>query len=159
MAPISAGDAAPDFELPATGERTIRLSDLRGRNVVLYFYPKDGTPGCTIEGRSFRDHAAEFAAANTVVLGISRDSIDSHERFRAKRRFNFDLLSDANEDACKAYSVIRERSLYAMTLRGIERSTFLIDAEGVVRQAWRRVKVRGHVEQVLQAAQTLREKA
>lgn len=159
MTEITAGDTAPDFELPATGDRNIRLSDLRGRNVVLYFYPKDSTPGCTTEGKGFRDHADEFAAANTVILGVSRDSIKSHERFREKQGFNFDLLSDADEEACTAYDVIREKSLYGKKIRGIERSTFLIDAEGVVREVWRKVKVRGHVEEVLQAAQALCEKA
>ena len=123
--------------------------------MVLYFYPKDATPGCTTEGKDFRDHADAFAAANTVILGISRDSVKSHERFRDKQGFNFDLLSDADEQACNAYDVIREKSLYGKKIRGIERSTFLIDAEGVVRQVWRKVKVRGHVEEVLEAVREI----
>ncbi len=149
------GEIAPDFVLPATGGREMRLSDLRGRHVVLYFYPKDSTPGCTTEGQDFRDHADAFAAANTIVLGVSRDSIKSHERFREKQGFNFDLISDPDEQACSAYGVIKEKNLYGKRIRGIERSTFLIDAEGRLRQAWRKVKVRGHVDEVLQAARAL----
>lgn len=155
MIEVIAGEPAPDFALPATGDREIRLSDLRGQNVVLYFYPKDSTPGCTTEGQEFRDHTDEFAAANTVILGVSRDSIKSHEKFRAKQGFNFDLLSDSDEQACMAYDVIREKTLYGKWIRGIERSTFLVDAEGRLRQVWRKVKVRGHVEEVLQAARAL----
>ncbi|MEX1081648.1 MAG: thioredoxin-dependent thiol peroxidase [Halofilum sp. (in: g-proteobacteria)] len=155
MPEVTSGEPAPDFCLPATGGREIRLSDLRGSNVVLYFYPKDSTPGCTTEGQGFRDHAGEFAAANTIVLGVSRDSVKSHERFREKQGFHFDLISDTDEAACSAYGVIKEKSLYGKWIRGVERSTFLIDAEGVVRQVWRKVKVRGHVEEVLEAARAL----
>lgn len=155
MAELTPGEPAPDFTLPSTGGREIQLSELRGSNVVLYFYPKDSTPGCTTEGQGFRDHGAEFAAANTVVLGVSRDSIKSHERFREKQGFDFDLISDPDEQACSAYDVIKEKNLYSKRIRGIERSTFLIDAEGRLRQIWRKVKVRGHVEEVLEAARAL----
>jgi len=150
------GQPAPDFALPATGDRTLRLSDLRGRNVVLYFYPKDDTPGCTTEGRDFRDRAEQFEAANTTVLGVSRDSVKSHERFRDKHDLGFDLLSDAGEEACAAYDVIREKNMFGRKVRGIERSTFLVDADGVLRREWRGVKVPGHVDEVLEAARSLR---
>ena len=149
------GQPAPDFALPATGDRTIRLADLRGRNVVLYFYPKDNTPGCTTEGQDFRDHLAGFAAADAVVLGVSRDSLRSHENFRAKHDLGFDLLSDPDERACTAYGVIREKNMYGRKVRGIERSTFLIDADGILRREWRGVKVRGHVEEILEAVRDL----
>ena len=149
------GTAAPDFSLPATGDRTLSLADLRGRNVVLYFYPKDNTPGCTTESRDFRDRAQEFAAANTVVVGISRDSLRSHEGFRRRHELGFDLVSDSDETACTAYDVIREKTLFGRKVRGIERSTFLIDADGVLRAEWRKVKVTGHVDEVLDAARAL----
>lgn len=155
MTPPRIGEPAPDFELPATGDRTLRLSDLRGRNVVLYFYPRDATPGCTTEGRDFRDREADFEAANTRIVGISRDSLKSHEKFRDKHGFGFDLLSDTDETACNAFDVIREKNLYGRKVRGIERSTFLIDAEGVLRREWRGVKVPGHVDEVLAAVQQL----
>jgi peroxiredoxin Q/BCP len=155
MSAPAVGQPAPDFALPATGGRTIRLSDLRGRNVVVYFYPKDDTPGCTAEGQGFRDHAGMFERANTVVLGISRDDLERHERFRDKYGFGFDLLSDTEEVACKAYDVIREKSMFGKASRGIERSTFLIDADGILRREWRRVKVPGHVSEVLEAARAL----
>lgn len=149
------GDRAPDFALPATGERTIRLSELRGHNVVLYFYPKDNTPGCTTEGQDFRDRRDAFEAADTIVLGISRDGVRSHENFRAKHDLGFDLLSDGDEEACSAYDVIREKNMYGRKVRGIERSTFLIDGDGIVRRAWRGVKVPGHADEVLEAARNL----
>ena len=145
----------PEFELPATGDKTLKLSDFRGRNLVLYFYPKDSTPGCTTEGQNFRDLAAEFEAANTVVLGVSRDSLKSHENFKAKQEFNFDLLSDKDEQLCTSFDVIKMKNMYGRQVRGIERSTFLIDADGVRRQEWRKVKVKGHVDSVLKAAQSL----
>ena len=149
------GTAAPDFSLPATGDRTLSLADLRGRNVVLYFYPKDNTPGCTTESRDFRDRAHEFAAANTVVVGVSRDSLRSHEGFRRRHELGFDLVSDVDETACTAYDVIREKSLFGRKVRGIERSTFLIDADGTLAREWRGVKVKGHADEVLEAAQAL----
>lgn len=149
------GEPAPDFELPATGDRTLRLSDLRGRNVVVYFYPRDNTPGCTTEGRDFRNREADFEAANTTILGISRDTVKSHEKFRDKHGFGFDLVSDTGEAACNAFDVMREKNLYGRKVRGIERSTFVIDAGGVLRHEWRGVKVPGHVDDVLATVQRL----
>lgn len=149
------GAPAPDFSLPATGNRTIRLTDLRGQAVVLYFYPKDSTPGCTQEGLDFQALAGQFAALGAVILGVSRDSVASHEKFRARQGFTFDLLSDAQETACRAYDVIREKNMYGKTVLGIERSTFLIDADGVLREAWRKVKVKDHAAAVLERLKAL----
>lgn len=150
------GKPAPDFTLKATGDQTISLGDFKGqKQVVLYFYPKDNTPGCTTEGQDFRDHIQDFEAANTVILGVSRDSVKTHENFKAKQGFPFDLLSDPDEIACKAYDVIKEKNMYGRKSMGIERSTFLIDAAGNLQKEWRKVKVKGHVEEVLEAAQTL----
>ncbi|GAB4345018.1 MAG: peroxiredoxin [Gammaproteobacteria bacterium] len=149
------GKPAPDFELPATGDQTLRLSDFKGKNVVLYFYPKDNTPGCTTEGQDFRDAYPQFTKLNTVVLGVSRDSVKTHENFKAKHGFPFDLLSDKEETLCRAYDVIRKKKMYGKEVLGIERSTFLIDAEGKLRQEWRKVKVAGHVDEVLAAVKAL----
>ncbi|HEY0674949.1 MAG TPA: peroxiredoxin, partial [Immundisolibacter sp.] len=149
------GAPAPDFSLPATGNRTISLADLRGQAVVLYFYPKDSTPGCTQEGLDFQALAGQFAALRAVILGVSRDSVASHEKFRARQGFTFDLLSDADETACRAYDVIREKNMYGKTVLGIERSTFLIDADGVLREAWRKVKVKDHAAAVLERLKAL----
>lgn len=141
-----------DFKAAATGDKTIQLKALRGKKVVLYFYPKDATPGCTTEGQNFRDLHARFKRRNTVILGVSRDSIASHEKFKAKQGFPFDLLSDPDEKLCKQFDVIKEKSLYGRKFLGIERSTFLIDEDGKLRQEWRKVKVKGHAEEVLEAA-------
>jgi peroxiredoxin Q/BCP len=149
MGKVAIGRKVPDFTLPATGGQDISLSDYAGRRVVLYFYPKDSTPGCTTEGQDFRDRIATFRRRNTVVLGISRDSVKSHENFRSKQQFPFDLLSDSTEQVCRLFDVIREKSLYGRKFMGIERSTFLIDEQGVLREEWRKVKVSGHVEDVL----------
>lgn len=146
---------APDFSLPATGGQTIHLADLSGQIVVLYFYPRDNTPGCTQEGQDFRDLHADFAAAGATIVGVSRDSLRKHENFKAKYEFPFDLLSDADEQACNAYGVIKEKMMYGKTRLGIERSTFLIDAQGVLRRQWRGVKVRGHAAEVLEAVRSL----
>ena len=146
---------APHLELPATGAKTFRLADAKGRTVVLYFYPKDNTPGCTTEGQQFRDLHPEFQKLNCDVYGISRDSMKSHESFRTKMGFPFDLLSDADETACKLFDVIKMKNMYGKKVRGIERSTFVIDNRGVVRKAWRGVKVPGHVEEVLEFVKTL----
>jgi len=148
--------SAPAFELPATGGKSFRLGDAKGRTVVLYFYPKDNTPGCTTEGQQFRDLYAEFQDANCDVYGISRDSLKSHENFKTKMAFPFDLLSDAEETACKAFDVIKMKNMYGKKVRGIERSTFAIDAGGIVRREWRGVKVPGHVEEVLEFVKTLK---
>jgi thioredoxin-dependent peroxiredoxin len=155
---LTIGKKVPEFALPATGEQTIRLKDLRGQNIVLYFYPKDSTPGCTTEGQDFRDLQAKFKRANTVILGVSRDSLKSHENFRSKQDFKFDLLSDADESLCTVFDVIKMKNMYGKQVRGIERSTFLIDDKGVLRNEWRKVKVAGHAEEVLAAAKTLSEK-
>lgn len=145
----------PNFKLPATGEQVISLSKLKGKNVVLYFYPKDSTPGCTQEGLDFRDNHAKFKRANTVVLGVSRDNLRSHERFKEKQEFPFDLLSDEDEELCKLFDVIKPKVMFGKKVKGIVRSTFLIDAKGVLRQEWRKVKVAGHVDDVLAAVKAL----
>jgi peroxiredoxin Q/BCP len=155
MGKVAIGRKVPDFALPATGDQTIRLSELKGKNVVLYFYPKDSTPGCTREGQGFRDDHLKFKRRNAVVLGVSRDSIKSHENFKAKQAFPFDLLSDKEETVCKLFDVIKEKNMYGKKVMGIERSTFLIDAEGMLREEWRKVKVDGHVEEVLDALKAL----
>lgn len=144
-----------DFTAAATGDQKIRLKDLRGKNVVLYFYPKDSTPGCTTEGRDFSALHARFKRANTVIFGVSRDSIASHEKFKGKQGFKFDLLSDPDEKLCRKFDVIHEKSLYGRKFMGIVRSTFLIDADGKLRAEWRKVKVAGHAEEVLDAVKSL----
>ena len=155
MKHVALEELVPDFELPATGDRRVRFSDLRGRNVVLYFYPKDDTPGCTQEGKDFRERYGDFQRLESVVFGVSRDSLDSHERFRAKMGFPFDLMSDTDEVACTLFDVIRMKNLYGKQVRGIERSTFLVDREGRLRREWRKVKVPGHVAEVLAALEEL----
>ena len=147
--------AAPDFSLPATGGQTLSLSGLRGRKIVLYFYPKDSTPGCTTESQQFRDLNEAFLAAGTVVLGISRDSIKSHDNFRAKQALPFDLISDPDETACTLFGVMKLKNMYGKQVRGIERSTFVIDAAGILRREWRGVKVPGHAQEVLDYVQSL----
>lgn len=144
-----------NFTATATRDMTIRLKDLRGQNVVLYFYPKDSTPGCTTEGRDFAALHARFRRRKTVILGVSRDSIASHDKFRAKQEFPFDLISDPDEKLCKAFDVIHEKSLYGRRFMGIVRSTFLIDKDGKLRAEWRKVKVSGHAEEVLEAVKAL----
>ena len=143
------------FEAPATGGQTFSLDGLKGKQVVLYFYPKDSTPGCTTEGQGFRDHYPQFQAANTEVFGVSRDSLKSHENFKAKQAFPFELISDKDEAVCQLFDVIKLKKLYGKEYMGVDRSTFLIDKDGVLRQQWRGVKVPGHVEAVLAAAQAL----
>ncbi|MEX2525094.1 MAG: peroxiredoxin [Gammaproteobacteria bacterium] len=155
MSKAAVGRKVKNFELPATGSQTIKLSDLKGRNVVLYFYPKDSTPGCTKEGQDFRDQIRKFRARNTVVLGVSRDSIKSHENFKAKQKFPFELLSDEDETLCSYFDVIKEKNMYGKKVMGVERSTFLIDDRGILRKEWRKVKVDGHVDEVLEAIKKL----
>jgi peroxiredoxin Q/BCP len=155
MARVTVGKKVTEFRLPATGEQEIALSDFRGKNVVLYFYPKDSTPGCTTEGRDFSAKIHTFRRRNTVILGVSRDSVRSHENFKARQQFPFELLSDADETLCKQFDVIREKNMYGRKVMGIERSTFLIDDRGVLRREWRKVKVPGHVEEVLDAIKEL----
>lgn len=144
-----------DFTADATSGNKIRLKELRGKNVVLYFYPKDSTPGCTTEGRDFSALHAKFLRRNTVIFGVSRDSIASHEKFKEKQGFPFDLISDPDEKLCKQFDVIHEKSLYGKKFMGVVRSTFLIDADGKLRGEWRKVKVKGHAEEVLEAVAAL----
>ncbi|MCZ6880049.1 MAG: peroxiredoxin [Gammaproteobacteria bacterium] len=155
MAKISIGKKVPDFSVAATGGQIVCLKDYRGKNLVVYFYPKDSTPGCTLEGQDFRDQLAKFKRRKTVVFGVSRDSLSSHERFRQKQGFNFDLLSDPDEKLCRLFDVIREKNMYGRKVMGIERSTFLIDQQGVLRLEWRKVRVKGHVAEVLGAVKNL----
>ena len=155
MSKIQIGRVAPSFKLTATGDKELTLKDLRGSNVVIYFYPKDNTSGCTTEGCDFKAHHLKFRRRNTVILGISRDSLASHERFKEKFSFPFDLLSDSDEKTCKLFDVIKEKNMYGRKVMGIERSTFLIDAQGKLRNEWRKVKVKGHVEEVLDAVKDL----
>ena len=149
------GQPAPDFSLPATGGTNFRLRDARGKTLVLYFYPKDNTPGCTTEGENFRDLHAEFRKLGCDIYGISRDSMKSHENFKAKMNFPFALLSDSEETACKLFDVIKMKNMYGKKVRGIERSTFVVDQRGVVRRQWRGVKVPGLAEEVLEFVKTL----
>ena len=144
-----------DFSAAATSGVQVSLSALKGHNVVIYFYPKDSTPGCTTEGQDFRDHHAAFQAANTLVFGVSRDGMKSHENFKCKQAFPFELISDKDEALCQLFDVIKLKKLYGKEYLGVDRSTFLIDKNGVLRQEWRGVKVPGHVEAVLAAAQAL----
>lgn len=144
-----------DFEAPATSGQTFSLAALKGKQVVIYFYPKDSTPGCTTQGQGFRDLHEAFKAANTEVFGVSRDSLKSHENFKAKQAFPFELISDKDEAVCQLFDVIKLKKLYGKEYLGVDRSTFLIDKDGVLRQEWRGVKVPGHVDAVLAAAQAL----
>jgi peroxiredoxin Q/BCP len=155
MSKAEIGKKVPDFELPATSDTTVSAKRLKGQNAVIYFYPKDSTPGCTTEGQDFRDRYADFEAANTVVFGVSRDGLKSHENFKAKQSFPFELISDKDEVLCGIFDVIKEKNMYGRKVMGIERSTFLIDAKGVLRQEWRKVKVKDHAEEVLEAAKAL----
>ncbi len=155
MPKITVGKKVPAFAADATGDQKIRSKDLRGSHVVLYFYPRDSTPGCTLEGQDFRDNHTRFRRAKTIILGVSRDSIASHEKFKAKQEFPFELLADTDEKLCNLFDVIKQKNMYGKKVMGIERSTFLIDKEGVLRQEWRKVKVAGHVEDVLAAVKAL----
>ena len=156
MNKIAIGQPVPDIELPSTGTQSIKLSDFRGKTVVLYFYPKANTPGCTQEGLDFKAAIGKFRRQSAVILGVSRDGVKAQENFKRKQGFPFDLLSDTDEALCRAFDVIKLKSMYGKQLLGVERSTFLIDDRGVLRQAWRKVKVKGHVEEVLEALKTLR---
>jgi peroxiredoxin Q/BCP len=152
---VSIGKKVAGFSLPATGEKDVSLDDFKGTRLVVYFYPKDSTPGCTLEGQNFRDSFDAFERAGTAILGVSRDSIKAHENFKAKQGFPFDLLSDADEKLCRQFDVIHEKNMYGRKVMGIVRSTFLIDGDGVLQKEWRKVRVIGHVEEVLEAAQSL----
>ena len=152
---VSLDQPVADFNAAATSGQQVSLSALKGQQVVIYFYPKDSTPGCTTEGQDFRDQHAAFQAANTVVFGVSRDGMKSHENFKCKQAFPFELISDKDEALGQLFDVIKLKKLYGKEYLGIDRSTFLIDAQGVLRQEWRGVKVPGHVDEVLAAAQAL----
>ena len=158
MSIATIGKKVPAFKLPATGEQEISLNSLKGSLVVIYFYPKDSTPGCTREGQDFRDNYAKFRRQNCIVLGVSRDSLKSHENFKAKQEFPFELLSDADETLCNIFDVIKMKNMYGKKVRGSERSTFLINDKGVLKQEWRKVKVDGHVDEVLDAVRQLNKK-
>lgn len=155
MTTLTLGHPVPDFKLPATGEKNLSLADFRGKKLLLYFYPKDNTPGCTQEGQAFRDNIEQFDALNTIILGVSRDSVKMHEGFKCKQNFPFDLLSDQDEHLCQLFDVIKMKNMYGKQVRGIERSTFLIDESGVLIHEWRKVKVKTHVDEVLQVLQQL----
>jgi thioredoxin-dependent peroxiredoxin len=155
MNSVQLNQAVPDFELASTGETSFRLSDHKGKNIVIYFYPKDNTPGCTLEGQQFRDHIDEFSALNTVILGVSRDSVRVHENFKAKQAFPFELLSDTEEMACKLFDVLHLKKNYGREYMGIVRSTFLINSDGVLIHEWRNVKVKEHISDVLATLKSL----
>ena len=156
MTTLEIGKPVENFTAQATGDQTIELAQYHGKkNLVIYFYPKDNTPGCTTEGQDFRDHHDQFDALDTVILGVSRDSLKTHENFRAKHDFPFHLISDPDETVCKHFDVIKLKKLYGKEYLGIDRSTFLIDKNGILREAWRTVKVKGHVEEVLAAVKAL----
>jgi peroxiredoxin Q/BCP len=138
-----------DFQVLATGNKSVQLSDFRGKKLILYFYPKDNTPGCTLEGIGFRDNYAQFKELNTEILGVSRDTLKSHEVFKAKQAFPFDLLSDTEEKLCELFAVIKMKNMYGKQVRGIERSTFLINESGVLIKEWRKVQVKNHMSEVL----------
>jgi len=152
---VGEGDKAPDFSLPATSGRTLSLKDFSGRKLVLYFYPKDSTPGCTIEGHDFKRLLPEFKKAGVEVVGVSRDSLKSHENFREKCGFPFELISDADGKLCKSFDVLQMKKLYGRSFEGIERSTFVIDASGRIAKEWRKVQVNGHADEVLSAVRSL----
>lgn len=154
-AELKEGMQAPDFSAAAANGETISLRDLRGKNVVLYFYPKDDTPGCTVEACAFRDAESEMRRLGAAVLGVSRDGAASHKRFTEKYQLNFPLLADEDETICRAYGVIVEKTMYGKKVMGIERSTFLIGGDGVIRRVWRKVKAEGHAQEVLAALQSV----
>ena len=155
MAELSPGKKVPKVALHLTGDRTANLGDYRGKPLVLYFYPKASTPGCTQEGLDFKAAFAKFRRQSCAILGASRDSLKAQENFKSKQDFPFDLVADADEILCDAFGVIKMKNMYGKQVRGIERSTFLIDAEGTIAREWRGVKVPGHAEEVLAAARAL----
>jgi len=152
---MKVGDKLPSIELESTGQQTINLAKLKNKNVIVYFYPKDSTPGCTTEGQNFRDNIKEFEKLGAVIFGVSRDSIKSHERFKEKQEFPFELISDPDEELCKAFDVIKLKKMYGKEYLGIERSTFLFNNKGKLVEEWRKVRVKGHVELVLETLKGL----
>ena len=155
MTDLSEGDKAPNFKLPADNNTNIELSDYSGQNVVLYFYPKDNTPGCTTQACSFRDSIKSFEELDAIIIGISKDSVKKHENFKAKYDLNFSLASDENDEVCETYGVWKEKSMYGKKFWGIERTTFLIDKNGKIAKIWRKVKVKDHIEDVKDALHNL----
>ena len=151
MSSTITGMAVPDFSAPMTSGKTFKLSENRGNHVVLYFYPKDSTPGCTNESIQFNELLTSFTKKNCMVFGISRDSLKSHENFRSKYGFKFDLISDSDEAVCQMFDVIKMKNMYGKQVRGIERSTFLIDSAGILKKEWRKVSVSGHAQEVLES--------
>jgi peroxiredoxin Q/BCP len=151
MTQVTINQPVPDFEARATGDKTIKLSDYAGQFVLIYFYPRDNTPGCTQQAQNFRDAHAQFTALNTVILGVSRDSVRSHDRFKAKYELSFELLADQDEQLCQLFEVIKIKPMYGKEVRGIERSTFLINPDGVLIKQWRKVKVANHCDELLQS--------
>jgi peroxiredoxin Q/BCP len=158
-APLQEGDKAPDFRLPADGGGAVALSGFRGRPVILYFYPKDDTPGCTQESCDFRDNLAALDRIGAQVIGLSRDSVKKHDKFKKKYNLNFPLAADEDGEVCNAYGAWVEKSLYGKKYMGIDRSTFLIDGDGIIRKIWRKVKVSGHVDEVMREIEALRKAA
>jgi len=152
---VEINKAIPDFEADSTGDTPFKLSNFLGKKVLIYFYPRDNTPGCTQEGKDFRDNIEQFSTLNTVIFGVSRDSVKVHEGFKAKQEFPFELLSDKEESLCNLFDVIKMKNMYGKQVRGIERSTFLINEEGVLIYEWRKVKVKIHIEEVLQKLQEI----
>jgi peroxiredoxin Q/BCP len=152
---VKVGSPAPDFTLPRDGNLTLSLSQLKGKNIILYFYPKDDTPGCTLESCGFRDSYKDFQKFNTEIIGVSKDSVESHNKFKDKYSLPFPLVSDKDGNLCETFDVWKEKSMYGKKYMGIERSTFLIDAQGVLHEIWRGVKVPGHIEEVLQTVKKL----
>ncbi len=155
MSKLVIGKAVPAFSLPATGDNKWKLADAKGKHLVIYFYPRDNTAGCTTESAAFRDAYTQFKKAGTQIIGISTDSMKSHENFKSKLELPFELLSDEEKSVCELFGVYKEKSMYGRKYMGIERSTFLIDDKGVLRQEWRKVKVPGHVDEVLAATREL----
>lgn len=155
MSTVQLDQPVSDFTAQATSDKQVTLADLKGKNVIIYFYPKDSTPGCTTEGQNFRDLYAEFQSLNTEIFGVSRDGLKAHENFKAKQSFPFELISDPNETLCRQFDVIKLKKMYGKEHMGVERSTFLIDGAGVLKAEWRKVKVKGHVEEVLEAVKQL----
>lgn len=151
---MNIGDSVADFEFTATNNLNAHLKDYKGELIILYFYPKDATPGCTTEGQDFRDAYSQFRDLNAQLFGVSRDSLKSHERFKEKQNFPFELISDSEEQLCHLFDVIKMKSMYGKQVRGIERSTFIIDKEGILRHEWRKVSVKGHVAEVLATLQS-----
>jgi peroxiredoxin Q/BCP len=155
MSELEVGSVVPEFSVASTNEKTFVLSENKGKNIVIYFYPRDSTPGCTTEGQNFRDTKAEFDALNTIIVGVSKDTMRKHENFKAKQSFNFELLSDEDGNVCEIFDVYKLKKLYGKEYMGIERSTFLIDTKGVIQKVWRKVKVKEHVAEVLEATKNL----